>query len=306
MDNSDRPPVLLTVFSTPKAFRGPTAIQQHNAIQSWSRLGVEVEVLLIGDEEGTAEAAQQHGVRHVQTVDHSTHGTPLISSIFRAASEDSRANLLCYANADIILMSDFTRALRRLPLNRFLMCGRRCDLDLSEPVAFNDPNWEGEVRRLAHTSGVLHAASGMDYFVFPRGLFNQLPAFVVGRVMWDNWLVFHTRARRIPVVDATEMVLAVHQNHQYQHVPGGVEAVWTGPEAQQNRTLARDMLYPFTIDDATWRLTDNGLSRRLTLSRLLRLAQGGIAVRLKDHRMVRQLVRWAARAAPSRSPTAAM
>src|SRR6266568_2711494 len=30
---------LLTVFSTAKAFRGITAVQQENAIQSWRRLG---------------------------------------------------------------------------------------------------------------------------------------------------------------------------------------------------------------------------------------------------------------------------
>jgi hypothetical protein len=303
MDNPDPSPLLLTVFSTPKAFQGATAIQQHNAIQSWSLLGPEIEVLLIGDDAGTAEAALRHGVRHIQTVDRTPHGTPLISSIFCAASEVSTAKLLCYVNADIILMSDFRRAVHGLRLDSFLMCGQRRDLDLTDPVAFDDPNWEGEIRYLAHKIGKLHATSGMDYFVFPRGQFKQLPTFVVGRAMWDNWLVFHTRTRKVPIVDSTEIVMAIHQNHHYQHVKGGIEAVWTGPEAQHNRTLASDMLYPFTIDDATWRLTDKGLSRKLTVSRLFRLAQGAIAVWLRDHPSLRQLVRWAARAAPSQSAT---
>ena len=48
----------LTIFTSPKPFTDPhIATIQRNAIRSWQSLGEEVEVLLIGEEPGIAEAA---------------------------------------------------------------------------------------------------------------------------------------------------------------------------------------------------------------------------------------------------------
>ena len=48
---------MLTLFSTPKPFRGHIAVIQTNAIRSWLELEPACEVILFGDEEGTAEVA---------------------------------------------------------------------------------------------------------------------------------------------------------------------------------------------------------------------------------------------------------
>ena len=48
---------MITVFSIPKAFTGPTALIQHNALASWARLPG-CEVLVFGNERGVAEAAR--------------------------------------------------------------------------------------------------------------------------------------------------------------------------------------------------------------------------------------------------------
>ena len=59
---------MLTIFTAPKPFTNPHIdLIQRNAIRSWVALGPEVEVLLIGEEEGLAEAARELGVR--MTVD---------------------------------------------------------------------------------------------------------------------------------------------------------------------------------------------------------------------------------------------
>ena len=62
-------PPTLTIFAAPKAFVGAAATNQHNAVLSWTQLGPNVEVILIGDEEGIAEATRELGTRHVATVD---------------------------------------------------------------------------------------------------------------------------------------------------------------------------------------------------------------------------------------------
>src|SRR5262245_26252350 len=98
---------LITLFSAPKPFTNPhIALIQSNAIKSWTLLP-DVEVILLGEEPGLAEAAQDLGVKHISNVKCNDSGTPLISSMFQLARENSHSDLLCIINADMILMSDF-------------------------------------------------------------------------------------------------------------------------------------------------------------------------------------------------------
>src|SRR3990172_6591396 len=101
---------VITLFSAPKPFTDPhIAMIQYNAIQSWTLLS-DVEVILLGEETGLAEAARELGVKHIPDVARNDSGTPLISSMFqfaRDASQRSNSELLCIINADMILMPDF-------------------------------------------------------------------------------------------------------------------------------------------------------------------------------------------------------
>ena len=53
--------------------------------------------------------------------------------------------------------------------------------------------------------GKRRGAAAMDWFVFPAGLFGEVPPFAVGRAGFDNWLVWKARQVGI-VVDATHDV----------------------------------------------------------------------------------------------------
>lgn len=95
---------MLTIFATPKPFRGHEGVIQRNAIGSWVPLHPECEVLLFGDEPGAAEIAQELGVRHVPGVRRSEFGTKRLDHIFARAQEMARHDILCHANCDIILL----------------------------------------------------------------------------------------------------------------------------------------------------------------------------------------------------------
>ncbi len=139
------------------------------------------------------------------------------------------------------------------------MVGRRCDVDVTEPLDFSTPDWRERVRSVARERGKLRPAQWIDYFVFPRGLLNQqVPPFAVGRPGYDNWLLWKVRSMRVPVVDATQVVLAIHQNHDYSHHPGGQTGLWQDVEAKQNYELLGKGHFA-TIDNSTHRLTPNGL-----------------------------------------------
>lgn len=257
--------MMLTLFTAPKHFRGRFDLIQRNAIESWQRLRPACEIILMGDDEATASVAQEFGVLHVPQIARNEYGTPLVNCLFAEAERVARYPHLCYINADIILMSDFLPAVRQVVAerSRFLLVGRRSDLNVSERLDFiND--WEANLRLRVKREGKLHAHTGLDYFVFPRGLGWKIPPFAIGRPAWDSWLLYRAISQGVSVIDLTEMVTVVHQNHDYSHVAGGADAVWVGPEAKRNLDLAGGYAHAFTVWDAKYRLTRKGIQRRLT------------------------------------------
>ena len=254
---------MITIFAMPKAFRGHIGIIQRNAIESWTRLSVKPEIILFGTDEGTAEVAREFGLRHVPEVARNMEGTPLVNDLFAQGQRYAADNLVCYVNADIILLDDFSAAVEKTA--RFhaplLMVGRRTDLDITQPIDFSNSAWESRLREEARASGILRIPTLIDYFAFSKGLFADLLPLALGRSGWDNWLIWRARSRKAAVIDASSAVLAVHQNHDYSHHPDGSKGVWSGPEAQRNRELIGWWYHKNTIEDASHRLTAQGLKR---------------------------------------------
>jgi hypothetical protein len=251
----------LTFFSIPKPFTGPTDILQRNAIRSWTLLHPGSEILLFGDEEGTEKVAREWGLRHVLEVAKNRFGTPLVSDVFEKAQSLARHERLVYVNADIVFLEGFNEALRELAFSRYLMVGRRWDLDVSGLIDFESSTWRHVLASDVRERGLLHGETGIDYFAFPLGLYGAIPPFAVGRTAWDNWLIYAALAARAAVIDATEAVTVVHQNHGYRPELVSSEGRWSGPEAEENLRLAGDLDHCFTIADADWRLTKEGLQR---------------------------------------------
>jgi hypothetical protein len=264
--------LVITIFAVPKPFRGAIATAQHNSLASWRALDGDAQIILVGDEAGVAEAAARHGVEHVAEVRRNAQGTPLLDDAFATARARARHDRLAYVNADIILMPDFLRAVQLVTFARFLMVGCRLDLDLDEAIDVGRADWTHALVRRARLEGRPHPPLGSDYFVLPARQPLPLPPFPVGRALWDNWMIYDARRRGIAVVDATEMVTAVHQNHDYGHLRGGQREVYDGAEAQRNRELLGRDFVPLTIEDATFRLGPAGPRRALDLRHLWRRA----------------------------------
>lgn len=256
---------MLTLFAIPKAFRGHTAVIQRNAIESWARLGKGSRVMLLGDEAGTAEVARELHLEHLPKVARNEFGTPLISDLFESAhARTARDHMLCYINSDVILLNDFLPAIERVRKQtpRFLVVGECWNLDRQTPLAFDDPAWREQLARNISASGVRRGKWYIDYFVFSHDLYGEVPPFAVGRAGFDNWLVWKARTLGATVVDATRVVTAIHQNHDYAHV-GGREWAYRGPEAIRNVQLAGGTGRLYRIDDASHVLTARRLRRRL-------------------------------------------
>ncbi len=207
--------------------------------------------------------AKEFDVCHVPGVIRNEYGTPLLNGLFEKAQRLASHDLLCYVNSDIILMNDFVQAVEKVSQRRkqFLMIGECWNLDLPDLLALDQLDWEERLRSLVRQKGKPRGPDGIDYFVFPRGFYAHLPPFAIGRAGFDNWLIWKARSLKAAVVDATQAVMAVHQNHDYSHVPGGRTWSYRGEEASRNLELAGGLRHLYVTFDATHRLDTNGLKR---------------------------------------------
>ena len=207
---------MLTLFTTPKAFLGHTGVIQTNAIRSWTLLRPRPEIILFGNEDGTARLCGELDLVHAPDLLCNGRGTPLLSDLFEKAERLASRSLLCYTNADIILLSDFMEMVKLAGEwgGSQVLVARRWDADVGEPLNFCDPRWEKLLKTRVSESGK-RQIGGIDYFVFPRGLYQNVPPFAIGRDFWDDWLCWEARRRGARLVDATAMTMAVHQNHPF-------------------------------------------------------------------------------------------
>lgn len=247
----------LAVFTAPKPFTdGHIGMIQRNAIRSWQQMGSEVEVFLVGDEPGLAEAAAELGVPQLADVRRNAHGTPLVSSIFQLVRAACRAPMFAYVNADIILLPETLTVLRQAAAvaDDFLLLGRRHDLDLRHPLDFS-AGWDVRLRGEVAGRGALHPQGGSDYFIFPRRLYQQVPDFAIGRAGWDNWMIYHAVSQPWPALDATPSLMVVHQQHDYAHLPQG-KAHYKVEETYENTELAGGMRHIYSLLDVDAQLVD--------------------------------------------------
>lgn len=247
----------LTIFTTPKPFTNPHInIIQRNAIRSWIELGTDVQVILIGQEDGLAEFAAEYDLLHLPEVARNDQGTPLISSIFNLAREHSDSPLLAYINADVLVLPDFLQMAKTVSdqMDKFLLIGRRWDMDISELLDFSK-GWQGLLQEHTRTQGKLHVPAGSDYFIYPRVCFNSIPEFAIGRAGWDNWMIYQARMEKLPTIDATDSIFVIHQRHDYSHLPNG-QRHYRLPETDENVRLAGGKRVIFHLEDCDHRLID--------------------------------------------------
>jgi hypothetical protein len=253
---------MLTFFTTAKPFVGHIGVIQRNALKSWMRLDRDVEIILFGDDGGAAEVAQELGLRHEVVVERNEFGTIRVDYMFARAQELARHDVVCYSNCDMVFLPDFCGAIQCIKSAhpKFLATGRRWNMDIGGPIDFSDANWQGELKNKAVRANGQQSRWFIDYFAFSRGFFgNDIPPLAVGRIYWDNWLLWKACASGSPVVDISKTVVAVHQNHDYRHHPQGRQGIYGGEEAERNLQLAGGWDHLRTISDAGLALGNKGL-----------------------------------------------
>lgn len=236
----------LTLFSTCKPFIGEAAVMQRNAILSWAKLGLKI--LLFGNEKGVRDITEEVGAQHINQIATSESGTPLVNALFNQAKALTDTPFLAYINADIILQKDFVATLEKLLIKPvcdqpLLITARRKNIPLNTPL-FDQPGSENDkqLQQLIAEYGCWDQSNAVDLFIFSRDLFNNIPPLVIGRMQWDNWLLWKATDDAATIIDATADITILHPIHGYANHTDGWQQVTQGEEAQSNRKYCQGQL----------------------------------------------------------------
>ena len=261
---------MLTFVALPKPFIGHIGVIQRNAIQSWLALNPRPRVVLFGDEEGVAEVVQEFGIDHVPDVERNEFGTPMLPSVFTTAEKMSRDGWMCYINCDIVLVSKFMPSIEKVirKMQQCLVVGWCTNLDVRKPIDFSDSEWEQKMLSFMRVKGTKRGNTS-DYFVYRKGMYPYYPPLILGRAYFDNWVIYEARRLKIPVVNATDTIAAIHQNHFYTAVAGEDTGNHSGEEAHRNLDIIGKKYYVYRPTEASHELTKGGKLRVLWSGYLL-------------------------------------
>ena len=252
-------------MTTFKPFNGDDAVRQRNALLSWFALDSGIETLVFGHPPAPDDLSAELDIVYYPECDWNNTGMPTISEAFDIGQKAGKNDLLAFVNGDIVFGADFARALRRLPLDRFLAVGQRWDSNYLAPIGSATPGGVETFFAEATRQGRLRGEGALDYFVSRRGTFKNLPALVPGGKLWDNYMVHHCRKQNIPVVDLTPDILVIHQNHEYKLASTGKRMMDDGPATLNNLAIGQAetpyccVITPGTTNDASHVLKDGRL-----------------------------------------------
>ncbi len=264
---------MLTLFSIPKPFEGHIGVIQRNAILSWTQLHPDCDIILFGDEPGIQEICQEFGLTHIPNIKRNDYGTPFLDDAFLLAQQHAKNDLLCYINTDIILLNTFIEAVNAIDLPEFVCIGERLNIDFNKPLSPDPSVWEAELDQVFKENGMRQGLWGIDYIVFRRENSIHMLPFLVGRMCWDNWFIYHCSMQRIPIINLTDTVSVYHQNHHYNHVQNGTGNQWYGPESDYNIRLIGGItapLYCWNIGEADQFLRNGSLEKNSSFNNLIK------------------------------------
>ena len=272
---------MITIFTIPKPFIGHINVIQRNAIRSWTYLHPKCEIVLCGNDSGTEDVSKEYNIKCIPDIERNEFGTPYLSSAFKEVKKAASNELMCYVNSDIIFLKDFISSIKRINIDKFLIIGNRWNIDVTEEINFRNGNWEDNIKGWVKINGSLQPPIGSDYFVFKKSeSLSCIPPFAVGRPKWDNWFIYNARLKKYKVVDASNAIMAIHQNHDYSHMNKHHSKMkeselhwegWEGPEVKINTKLSNDMKILFNLLDARYILTGNKLKTARDYEHLRRL-----------------------------------
>lgn len=255
---------MITFFTTFKNFGRVEA----NSVNSWLSLHSETEVIVFTETNVVNSIDNQRLVLLDSFPKHNDR-LPVLNALFSEASKRAKHQILCYCNADIILIDDFIKRIQnvlRLQGN-FLGISQRLDLDVEFLIDFTSASEVKAFALYSKAHGKIHPPTGSDIFLFPKHQYGggKMPELVVGRPGWDNWMIYDARRRFNKLINLNVPNCVVHQNHESRYDSQKLDH-------QVNfKFLPGDDIYTFVSEYCNL-LLDSGRIRYQSLKNIIRSA----------------------------------
>ncbi|KAK3103087.1 hypothetical protein FSP39_016355 [Pinctada imbricata] len=146
--------------------------------------------------------------------------TPVLKNMFFDVYEKFESTFYGYLNADILLDRGIIETLHAVKAYMFikgkkqvLISGKRIDLYLDK-IKRKYISTQKDVEYLSQV-GTIAYGYAEDFFITTKTYpWRYIPDLVIGRPKYDNYLVYMSRQRSVPVIDASMTILALHQRTQ--------------------------------------------------------------------------------------------
>eukprot|EP00889_Picochlorum_renovo_P000007 jgi/Picre1/27037/NNA_000007.t1 len=194
---------------------------QFTAVTQWS-LQFE-EVLILADDWSVCIAALLIGKQangnikcHQHTCMHPEYGRPTVPCLLKDAITLTTTDYILFTNSDLVYLNvvpaiDMVQGAFK---ENFALLGRRRDIDFQRECKMTSRKESFMSERILSAPGKLHDPYGIDYIVFPRNaltsVIQDMPDFLIGLWKWDNWIVDTCIHKGVNLVDATNVLHAIH------------------------------------------------------------------------------------------------
>jgi len=205
---------------------------QYNSVKSWTLLEPRPKILIIGNDPGSQELAEELNVTHIPDVKLSENGIPILPDMIRVSEENSICEDLLLCSSDIILFQDTIHAYKSIKQKFKEYCGvvAKFEKTINHKIDFS-PGWEQEVKTGLQGG---HPGAG-DYFLYTKGFWEGMPDFVIGRCLCDTWMFGFGRKKNM--VNMNDAVTIIHQSHEKLETNGRGNNVAKTIEGGINYTL---------------------------------------------------------------------
>ena len=190
---------MITFYTSFRPFEGHMKDIQIRALESWLMLKPTPQILVIGGDKGSDEICSQYGLTHLMITKSET-GAPYIDEFIKTAEKNSLNDVMLLVSGDIVLSQDTMVAAEYVSRKReeFCVCARKFNVDYQENGNFRPVRWA-------------QWRAG-DYFMHSKGMFDDIPKFLMGRCALDNWM-FRYAIKKDALIDGTKVITVWHQMH---------------------------------------------------------------------------------------------
>ncbi|XP_060077060.1 uncharacterized protein LOC132556643 [Ylistrum balloti] len=195
----------------------------NNTLQNWPLLRPHVNIILFTNDV-IPDKYKQLGWT-VLPIKRQVKGHPILKHLFlEAMKHQPYSKLYGFSNGDLLFTESLIQSLRKIivsPLvfNRtYMIVGQRMN---TPNVTREEASSWANVEKAAERGEMKKTFMGIDYFLTsPQYHWKDIPEVQIGQKLYDTWLIWDGRRMGYNVIDASNTILAVHQNAPYPEKHG--------------------------------------------------------------------------------------